>query len=197
MNTTAINRLRQHQKEAARWAKEHNAATRNIIAIDGEGISDDEQSLDLFGEEIGAYHRYTLLAASTGAFIESHDLGTAECFDFLLSLSPKALIVGFSINYDINMMLKDVSYPKLVQLHEEGSTVWNGYHITYIPSKQFILKHEGKECVVWDVFGYFQCSFVKALEEWKVGDNETVSAISTMKDKRGTFDDTEGSKLYT
>lgn len=40
---------------------------------------------------------------------------------------------------------------------------------------------------VWDVFKFFQCSFVKALENWKIGTDEQRARILAMKEKRGSF----------
>lgn len=40
---------------------------------------------------------------------------------------------------------------------------------------------------VWDVFKYFQSSFVAALKAWKIGTDEQVARIDGMKQKRGAF----------
>lgn len=51
---------------------------------------------------------------------------------------------------------------------------------------------------VWDVFKFFQCSFVKAIELWKVGTDEQHKRIKAMKQKRGSFHEEapENIKLY-
>lgn len=147
-----------------------------IIAIDGEGMTVDN------------IHHYTLLAASNGTYIEGNSLSTLECFEFLLSL-PKALVIGFAINYDINMMLRDLPQRTLVRLAKSGFVIWRQYSIQYTPSKQTVIKDRvNKRSVhIYDVFGFFQCSFVKALRQWQVGDSTLVNRIEQMKKLRGMF----------
>jgi uncharacterized OB-fold protein len=40
---------------------------------------------------------------------------------------------------------------------------------------------------IWDCFRFFQCSFVQALENWKVGSVEQRARIQSMKVQRGSF----------
>lgn len=160
-----------------------------FIAVDGEGLTVENN-----------VHLYTLLASSTGDHVENETgLDSYTCFKFLLQLQhehPRHQICGFSFNYDINMMLGDIPRRKMQQLWQTNKADWSidGWHwyLEWFPSKIFtIARYKGKthEFVrIWDVFGFFQKSFVKTLEEWKVGDKETIAAISSMKDQRGTFD---------
>lgn len=163
------------------WADFDSLKIRHVIAVDGEGISDADGT-----------HRYTLLGASPNRAIEGHDLSTVDCFEFLLSLPREALKVGFSINYDVNMWLRDIPADHLKELLETEALYWKTYKIKYIPNKQTIISDQhGRRAHIYDVFGFFQCSFVKALEDWKICDRETVDAIAAMKEKRGTFTDAE------
>ena len=157
----------------------------NIIGIDGEGVTVEN------GE-----HHYILLAASDGSCVEGVNLSTVECFDYLLSL-PKGLKIGFSINYDINMMLKDLGLRNLQALWEDGETRWNAYKISWIPSKKFSLVHvfSGKTVTVWDAFGFFQCSFVRALKQWDIGTPEERDRIASMKELRGSFTESEFNEI--
>lgn len=41
---------------------------------------------------------------------------------------------------------------------------------------------------IWDVFKFFQTSFVEALRDWSVGTDEQIARIEAMKDQRGSFD---------
>lgn len=163
------------------WADFEDIKLRDVIGIDGEGITDPDGS-----------HRYTLLAASPNKAIERHDLSTVECFDFLLSLPREALKVGFSINYDVNMWLRDIPADHLKELLEAEALYWKTYKIKYIPHKQTIISDQhGRRVHIYDVFGFFQCSFVKALEDWKITNRATVEAIAAMKELRGTFTDVQ------
>ena len=159
---------------------------RVIIAGDGEGITGDD-----------GIHRYTLLAASNSQYVENlNGLSTTDCLEFLLSL-PLALVVGFSINYDINMILGDVPKLLLEKLVADGYCVWERYSIKYTPSKQTIIRDRinNRMVHIYDVFGFFQCSFVKALRDWKVGTQEEIDAIAKMKEARGTFSDEDREKV--
>lgn len=50
-------------------------------------------------------------------------------------------------------------------------------------------KKYAREVKIWDCFKFFQSSFVKAIEAWKVGTPEQVARIAAMKEKRGSFDE--------
>lgn len=46
---------------------------------------------------------------------------------------------------------------------------------------------EKRSTKVWDVFRFFQCAFVKAIEDWKVASPAQLARIGAMKDKRGAL----------
>lgn len=155
-----------------------NNLVRPILAIDGEGVTDADGK-----------HRYIMLAASNGEYISNESLSTAEIFSFLLRLPKRHLIVGFSINYDICKWLQYLRKKDLQQLWTNGYCTWGEYRIRWAQSKQITIRR-GKESVhIYDVFGFFQHSFVASLQEWKVGTPEQIDRIQTMKESRGTFTD--------
>lgn len=183
---------------------------RRVHSIDGEGMTLEN------GE-----HIYTLLAAhheGTNTCISvdmpknsKHGLSTKACFDFLLDLDPDTIKVGFAVTYDVNMMLKDIPKKFLQELNDHAEVCWDKYKIGWVPGKFFRLSHYCEEDFqfnpsrkpdasvhLWDVFPFFQCSFVKALKEWKIGDSETVLAIEQMKAERSNFnnEDPEDVKRY-
>lgn len=151
-----------------------------FIAIDGESVTDEEG------------HRYVMLCASTGDAIESkRGLSTEACFEFLLELRrqyPEHTFVGFGFNYDVNMMLRDVPKNQLQELwtNREANifTETRFYTITYIPSKFIGIKSD-VYIEVQDVFGFFQTSFLKALEDWNISDDD--GTIERMKQERSEF----------
>lgn len=170
-----------------------------FVAVDGEGITREDGT-----------HDYTLLAASTGAYIETDEIGglsTEQCFDFLLSLS--GTVIGFYFSYDSNMILRDLPRAQLERLNEVGSTIYRSletgrkFRVEYIPNRLLIIS-EGrfvddvikgqswrsyKSVHVWDTSRFFQTSFVNALKDWHIGDDATVERIATMKNKRSDFAD--------
>jgi len=187
---------------------------RNIVAWDGEGANlicqtcqgTTRTQFDMYGdgEEVvpidcpachstGGYHVYNLLANSNGEHILNPEgLGTRECFDFLIQSSdPNSINVIFGGSYDINMMLKDVPREKLVELWTEHSVYWMGYRILWNTRKKFTIQRLRDARVVasmtlWDVFGFFQSSFVKACRLW-LGDIPILVEIERMKGERSTF----------
>jgi hypothetical protein len=152
---------------------------RPILAIDGEGITDRD-----------GRHRYVMLAASDGSYVASHNLTTVDCLEYLLNLPKNHLIVGFSIGYDIAKWITFIPKRYLSDLWKTGSCRWGSYSIRYAPSKQINIRHtDGRKVHIYDVFGYFQRSFVASLEEWKVGTPEQVERIRSMKASRSSFSD--------
>lgn len=151
---------------------------KNFIALDGEGIDD----------------KYVLLACSLGDYIENPEgLSTKECFEFILQL-PKpqgAVYVGFFFSYDINMMLRDIPVPKLKRLWQDKWLYWRGYILEWTPTKSFTIKRESpkRSRTIYDVGGFFQCSFVKALKMWEAAPPEIIDRIESMKEQRDEFSD--------
>lgn len=150
-----------------------------IVAIDGEGVTDEDGN-----------HRYIMLASSQGSYIHGHSLSTRECLDFLLSLPGNALTVGFSISYDVCKWLRDMSREILATLWRVGVVDWGRYRIRWAPGKFIsIRRDDGARIHIYDVFGFYQRSFVAALEEWNVGTSEQIERIRSMKSTRGSFQD--------
>lgn len=145
----------------------------DFIAIDGESYSEE-------GE-----HNYALLASSTDEYIYNRKgLSTSRCLEFLLSLPTKPVKVAFGLNYDVNMILRDVPVVDLVKLWKEGQCTYNGYTLEWIPSKMFLVRTGKRRFRCYDVFGFFQSSFVNALDKWELGSPEM---IARMKAERSNF----------
>lgn len=145
-----------------------------FIAVDGEALED----------------RYALMCDSTDRSIYSAPgLTTTQCFEWLLELPKKTVVVCFGLNYDVNNWLKDVSKPYLKALWRDGELVWNNYKIKWIPRKLFqIIDFRGRIVTINEVWGFFQSSFVKALESWKI---EVTTRLTEGKSDRGTFQNKE------
>lgn len=156
-----------------------------FIAIDGEGFTRLRK------------HYYSMLSSSENDTIEnwSDGLSTELCFRFLHNYAGRGFVVGFYTTYDVNMMLKDLDLASLRKLWDSGECHWNEWHIKWMPGKIFQLRKDGKQIVWYDVFGFFQKSFVKALLDWKI---EVPQAIIDGKDKRKNFSkkDREEIKFY-
>lgn len=164
---------------------------RTCIGVDGEGHE-------------GAY----FLLAAAGAGWERHvwstedeGLSTMRCFEFMASLPPQYTAWGFSFGYDVNMMLKDVSVPKLQRMHETGFLRWGPYRVHWLPGKMFRVSRYGWDSdlrrqtkkrlygsVVWDMYPWQGRSFVAWLEDWGLCDDATLERIRSMKEQRADFD---------
>lgn len=169
---------------------------RNIVAWDGEGYT----------REDGA-HIYNLLARSGGHHIVNNNgLSTDHIFEFLLSQSEKTAInVIFAGGYDVNMWLRDVPYGELIKLWRDGKCAYKHYIVRYQNRKKFSISekfytprgvkkpHRERSIVIWDVFGYYQTSFVQSCFDWfKNGPlwpmlEADIEKIAVMKLQRSDF----------
>lgn len=71
---------------------------------------------------------------------------------------------------------------------------FKGYGLDYMNGKLSVTSPEKTAggnrrvpVVVWDVFRFFGCSFVKAIGDWRVTTAENVERVLSMKKKRGAF----------
>lgn len=127
---------------------------------------------------------YVLLCRSTGEHVwddRPQGLKTITCLEFLLA-APKAQLVCFGLNYDVNQWLRDLPKPALRELWERHVTYWKDYRIEWVPGRWFTVKAlDGRFARVNEVFGFYQSSFVKALRDW---DFEPPSEMEAMKAAR-------------
>lgn len=179
-----------------------------FIAVDGEGST--VNGLSVY-QLLGAYGR----VIGEVSIENKEGLSTYQCLEFLLNLShrkTKVCICGFSFDYDVNNILSDLPWRKLERLAKDlpvGIYIdgEHRYKIKHIPHKATeIWKMEKKDrkwktakyVRVYDVFGFFQTSFLKAIEERKIGSKEQLEVIERYKLRRGENleDDWEGWKRY-
>lgn len=156
-----------------------------FIGWDGEGYTADDGS-----------HHYMLFGCSQFPDnpVVGRSLSTQECLDYILyveSCYPNAIHFGFSFEYDVNMILKDLSESQFKHLRDYNTTLWRNYRIHHIPGKMFrvtrLSKSGNKTATIYDVFGFFHASFISALFNYKIGDKQTVARIEAGKIERGNF----------
>lgn len=188
-----------------------------FIALDGEGESIGTLEKFSVGSDGKKYeakaHHYTLLAASSGESLYNGGkrLDTFDCIDFLLDLGreyKKGIFVIFAGGYDINHILMFGFKRELLQRIGRGETIQfesKGikYAIEYRARKSLLLRRgldwkqnnvTGKyqpvwkdKIVIWDVFGFFQASFVEVMKKWLGEKHRHFDLIKRMKLKRGDF----------
>lgn len=231
---------------------DRRAATRRIIALDGEGknlpMTPGVVSANPVANEHG-WHSYTLLVAADDEGNRRHvqhdysrrewsadapdvarnyGLPTITALDFILALPEDALLVGFYFSYDVVKILADLPIENLRELADdspaakrekrENKTIWGDYLLEYRPRKYFKIarisdgpkfrrrKRNGKmgwekegwktQRIVWDIFGFFQKSFVKALQDSpELFDPNVVKRIADMKTQRADFDHLEDDRI--
>lgn len=176
---------------------------REIVAWDGEGVTDPDTN----------FHRYVLLAYTTSSGNRGHvtagpgkTLTLERCAETMLRVAaahPDALHIMFAGDYDLMMMLRGYSAPSykafknsLIRLRrEKGYSRFNGYLINWTPHKGFsLVKTATKERIrIWDVFTYFQCSFIKAAEDYLGKDygEDIAERICEGKSRRSQFTEAE------
>lgn len=192
------------QKRETRTGNRHvRARAAPFLGVDGEGCGTDD---------LGRQH-YMLLRAGERELYTGDPLTTAQCLEFLCGLPPssKACPVGFSFGYDVTMILRDLSPERRARLlapkGEAGFNAfvwWNGYGIAYLPRNFFrVCRSEttrnadgtfttraikGTSRTIYETFGFFQCSFLAALKQFKIG-TEYLDFVETNKLARATFDE--------
>jgi hypothetical protein len=200
-SNTAVNRNRESQHirnkknnpNRGSRRKDSNPAyrktleNRQFIGWDGEGY--DAYVVDSTGE-CSIQHRYMLFGSSTGHYTKGLSLSTVECFELLLYVRrtfPDTFNVGFSFEYDVNMILKDLEWRYLAILTDTGKVKWRGYTIKHIPHKQFSVSKSGITTTIHDVFGFFHTSYLRALAKFGIGSKREIDRIAKGKAGRGTF----------
>jgi DNA polymerase type B, organellar and viral len=199
----AIGRLK-GPKVRVRASRAHKGP-KVIIGVDGEGQG-------------RAPHLYTFLAACdesgrTWSTENVNGLGTAQCLRFLLGFPPHTLVMGFSFQYDLTKILKDLPDVKLYDLFHEArrayfATIngfrrvlyrpieWQGFSINLL-NRQLTVKRGKTRVKVWDIFRFFQGKFTQALTDWRICASDVIDEMVVMKDKRSEFDKLEWQSVKT
>lgn len=154
-----------------------------FVAWDGEGVTRRGR------------HEYVLLANSEGAYDHSpRGITTADALGLLargIAAAPHAIHVGFAISYDANMMFRDLPRLNLARLWTLERTEWKGFRIDWRPRKYLRVFQDvhGERIggTVWDVWPFFQSSFVGALEKYNVGTPTEWKELRAMKARRSSF----------
>lgn len=145
------------------------------------------------GYDIDGVHQYVHLASWDGtnyrAVSRAQGLSTEACFRFLCDVAhdnDDGINVIYGGSYDANMMIRDLPEGCLEELRSRNWTHWHGWRVEYIPWKYLQITHKDthKTCRLWDVIGFFQSSFITAIESWLGVDSKT---INRGKARRGKF----------
>ncbi len=196
----------------------------HFICWDGEGITDTLHSDIVTDSERINYQLYGLLMNNEGICkINTNGLTTDECLLTLINSTDDkyAIHVCFGASYDVNMMLRNIPEIDLRLLHSGESIDYKSYRLSYKARKSFEIKeYESiyqkfvfdeksnkwerkykKSIVLWDVFGFFQSSFIAALKSYFCSGNQLpllkekylkiIDKIQEGKTRRGSFTEQE------
>src|SRR5579871_4660801 len=196
---------------------------RDVIAIDGEGMDAPDGSGDHLYTLLLARDNHKAPGGKypngRTYYVENYEegLNTEQCLEFLLMLRKRAstIVCAYYFNYDVTMWIKKgLSDAEKTTLWRSGWLVWRAatdphlcYYLRYIPNKIFFVgeydprmghdldlyRWAGRSCLVYDVSGFAQTSFVKAIKDWDV--SEDVAAIAEMKEKRGSFTEADREEI--
>jgi DNA polymerase type B, organellar and viral len=158
-----------------------------FIFWDGEGV---RQFICYNNGEVEIDFPYCLFGASTGERIKYVNLSTIDCLELIMRVGLKhrgSIHVGFSIGYDINMIIKDLPVRALYLLRKDGKCIYEGYRIEHIPKKWIRISYNGKSVKIFDVFLFFNCKFGEALRKYKIGSDEDLARIDKGKEERPNF----------
>jgi hypothetical protein len=132
-------------------------------------------------------------------------LSTRDCLERILSLPADRKLVGFRFGYDVTQILRGLQAPTLSQIlnPRQGKngpcyTYWGDYAIAYQQGQYFRVARvdrsgpkrgvvKGSCRTVNETFGFFQCSFVKAINDWNIGTEEERRIIAENKARRDEF----------
>lgn len=164
--------------------KYYDTRDRRFIAWDGEGYTDEtgEHHYSLFGNSEG-HHAWISKGSST-------DIDWRVAFRMLCEAPQDAIHVIYSGVYDFVMMIKSLPEEIRVRLLHSERTYIGQYNVQYFRGKWLSIKDRtsGVRVVLYDVFSFFGCSFVKACREYLPETyKDTLDQIEQMKLKRATF----------
>ena len=189
---------REHEKE--REARRCRRKERPFLAIDGEGGGTDE---------LGRQNHFLMVASGqTEEYVlhrQGKPLSTRDCLEFILSLPADRKLGAFWFGYDVTQLLRGVKEPTLRQIlnPRQGRngpcyTYWGDYAIIYQQEQYFQVARidrsgpklttvKKSSRTVNEEFGFFQCSFIKAISNWNIGTEEERNVIADNKSRRNEF----------
>jgi hypothetical protein len=162
-------------KENRKAYKKHgDKDTVPFLSYDGEGIT------------VEGKHSYVLLACSNGESIYRPDgISTVDALNFLLrSKDQRRIRIFFAFGYDVQQITRDLADSQLVALMHGEQVRYRSFRLSYLPGKIFSVNN----VKFYDVFNYWQKSFIKAVTE-TLGPNAVSQSLIVGKESRSDFAD--------
>lgn len=165
-------------------------AKRPFIAWDGESGSGHAKVQD--------YHLFACVTPNGPRYIKRETgLQTRELLQFIVDIEeefPDAIHIGFGFGYDVNQIVNTLNKYQLETLHKTGVLYFDQrrWRLEWRKNKSLTVTRyysDGRRtsAVLYDVFSFFMCSFVKALTKFDVAPDDVLAMIQKGKSRRGTF----------
>lgn len=186
---------------------------RPFVGCDGEGAGQDES---------GRQNYVLFRMGDRELWAKGRRLHTVELLDFICDHPAEAILVGFAFGYDTTMILRDVPPKQQIRLFEPrdplkpgAKYVWyRDWNIEYLPKNylrvcrvqiQHYINEDGDPAerrkiikgstrTIYETFGFFQKSFVKAVDDFGVAHPDEMKRLIESKAQRGDDEWTIGKK---
>lgn len=182
-----------------------------VIGIDGEGLTGEDS------HHRYTYLAACSVDECISEASNPRGLSSEQCFEFFLAIKsahPECLLIGFSLGYDFTKILEWLPTRTIYELARPESRRgkkhplprrWKRYSINYLRGRLTIARLlpgvHGKGCSnaeclgckrgdsvnIWDVWGFFQGSFIDACKNWGVVSQVEYDYLKGMKNRRSTF----------
>lgn len=189
---------RNRRAEKAAW-KSRRRNSRAFVGCDGEGAGVDQSGRQ----------NYLLFRMGSRELYSGVRLQTDEILPFICDHPSSDILVGFAFGYDTTMILRDLpdaQKAKLFAPKEFGPgksryVYYRDFDIDYLPKQYLTIRRtrtirvagewkrvpiKGSQRTIFETFGFFQKSFLKVLEEFKVGTEDERRLIADSKSLRGS-----------
>lgn len=168
---TARKRVRPNREKRA----DRESRLRPFVAWDGEGYTVESGN-----------HYYSLFGNSLGVTVTGPNLTWRDTLPLLMNAPKMAYHVIFAGTYDFVMQFRN--RPEISALLHGHTVNIENYRLRFLRGKMLtVTDMETKQTrTLYDVFSFFQCSFVKACREY-LGTSELLDEIEAMKAQRNTF----------
>lgn len=193
----------ERRRESAQRSYRRRPA-RPFRGCDGEGSGTDE---------LGRQNYVLFRMGDRELWAGGRRLETAELLDFICDDPAGSILVGFAFGYDVTMILRDLPPAQQKRLFAPkvfgpgvSRYVWfRDFDLEYLPRNYLRVRRvrivrdpetgqqrrigiKGSQRTIYETFGFFQKSFLKAVSDFSVATEAELKQLKASKEKRGDDD---------